>query len=140
MWQLAGAVRDERGNILFIWKRQKWDLPKGKVEPHETPEESAQREIREETSLSELRLVRYLMETYHIYQERGEWIFKTVHWYLFETPGVQPPVQVQSRGRRLSGICGAKPSEVPFLYPQSYGTIREVIEKVLTDVLPAASG
>jgi hypothetical protein len=29
---------------------------------------------------------------------------------------------------------------VPFLYPQSYGTIREVIEKVLTDVLPAASG
>jgi len=79
----GGAVRDERGNILFIWKRQKWDLPKGKVEPHETPEESAQREIREETGLSELRLVRYLMETYHIYQERGDWIFKTAHWYLF---------------------------------------------------------
>jgi 8-oxo-dGTP pyrophosphatase MutT (NUDIX family) len=135
----GGAVRDERGNILFIWKRQKWDLPKGKVEPHETPEESAQREIREETGLSELRLVRYLMETYHIYQERGDWIFKTAHWFLFETAGVQPPVQVQAE-EGIERYLWAKPSEVPFLYPQSYGTIREVIEKVLTDVLPAASG
>ncbi len=135
----GGAVRDARGNILFIWKRQKWDLPKGKVESHETPEESAQREIREETGLTELRLVRYLMETYHIYQERGEWLFKTVHWFLFETGGMEPPVQVQAE-EGIERYLWAKPAEVPFLYPQSYGTIREVIEKVLTDVLPAASG
>lgn len=135
----GGVVRDMEGNILFIWKRQRWDLPKGKVEPPETPEESAQREVMEETGLMELRLIRYLMETYHIYQERGAWIFKTVRWYLFETPGVRPPVQVQAE-EGIERYLWAKPSEVPFLYPHSYGTIREVIEKVLSDVLPAASG
>ena len=135
----GGVVRDTEGHLLFIWKRQRWDLPKGKVEPFETPEESARREVSEETGLTELRLIRYLLETYHIYQERGSWMFKTVHWYLFETPGTRPPVQVQAE-EGIERYIWAKPSEVPFLYPHSYGTIREVIEKVLTDVLPAASG
>ncbi len=135
----GGVVRDEAGHLLFIWKRQRWDLPKGKVEPTETPEESAQREITEETGLNELRLVRYLLDTYHIYHERGAWMLKTVHWYLFETCGVRPPVKVQA-DEGIERAVWAKPSEVPFLYPQSYGTIQEVIEKVLNDVLPAASG
>jgi hypothetical protein len=52
---------------------------------------------------------------------------------------VRPPVQVQAE-EGIERYLWAKPSEVPFLYPHSYGTIREVIEKVLSDVLPAASG
>jgi len=135
----GGVVRDAEGHLLFIWKRQRWDLPKGKVEATETPEESARREVSEETALTELHLLRYLLDTYHIYQERGNWMFKTVHWYLFETPGVRPPVQVQAE-EGIERYVWVKPSEVPFLYPKSYGTIRQVIEKVLTDVLPAASG
>jgi 8-oxo-dGTP pyrophosphatase MutT (NUDIX family) len=135
----GGVVRDAEGHLLFIWKRSRWDLPKGKVESSETPPESAQREIIEETGLVDIALERFLMETHHIYAEKGQWVFKTVYWYLFRHPGVRPTVAVQTE-EGIERYIWSKPTEVPFLYPQSYGTIRQVIEKVLTDALPTTPG
>ncbi len=134
----GGVVLDAVDNLLFIFKRGHWDLPKGKCEPDEKPETAALREIMEETGLEGITLQYFLMKTYHIYQERRQYLLKTVFWYLFRHPSTQPSARVQAE-EGIEMYRWVAPSEVPFLYTQSYGTIRDVIEKVLRDVLPANS-
>lgn len=135
----AGAVVVEgEGNLLFIWRRRHWDLPKGKVEPTEPPEEAARRELAEETGLTCAYLDRFLTQTYHIYTEGQQVFLKEVRWYLFRCDDRHPPVQVQQE-EGIQDYRWVAPSEVPFLYPHSYGTVQDVIEHVLRDVLSAPS-
>lgn len=78
----GGIVNNPEGDILFIKRLGKWDLPKGKMEKGESREESAVREIEEETGLKDVELVKPINTTYHIYVERnGEKILKCTHWF-----------------------------------------------------------
>ncbi|AZA84682.1 NUDIX hydrolase [Chryseobacterium lactis] len=78
----GGIVNNPEGKTLFIKRLGKWDLPKGKMEKGESREESAVREIEEETGLKEVELVEFINTTYHIYVERnGEKILKCTHWF-----------------------------------------------------------
>lgn len=78
----GGLVNKSNGETLFIRRLGKWDLPKGKMEKGESREESAVREIEEETGLRDVELVKFINTTYHIYVERnGEKILKCTHWF-----------------------------------------------------------
>ncbi len=79
----GGIVQNENKELLFIYRREKWDLPKGKMEENETPEICAEREIEEETGVKYLTLKHKIGETYHIYEERGLRILKISHWFYF---------------------------------------------------------
>ena len=85
----GGIVQNETKDLLFIYRRNKWDLPKGKMEAGETPEICAAREIEEETGVKNLMLKHKIGETYHIYTERGKTILKISHWFNFTTEGNQ---------------------------------------------------
>jgi 8-oxo-dGTP pyrophosphatase MutT (NUDIX family) len=58
-------------------------LPKGHVDPGETPDQTALREVREETGV-EAALVEKLGDVRYFYQRGGKRIFKRVTFYLFE--------------------------------------------------------
>ena len=78
----GGLVNNPEGKMLFIKRLGKWDLPKGKMEKGESREESAVREIEEETGLKDVELLEFINTTYHIYIERnGEKILKCTHWF-----------------------------------------------------------
>ncbi|WP_312090261.1 NUDIX hydrolase [Chryseobacterium sp.] len=78
----GGLVSKPNGDILFIKRLGKWDLPKGKMEKGESREESAVREIEEETGLREVELKDFINTTYHIYTERnGDKVLKYTHWF-----------------------------------------------------------
>jgi len=62
--------------------RSLWALPKGHVDPGESPEQTATREVWEETGLRAT-LVAPLGEIRYVYQFRGQRIFKRVHFFLF---------------------------------------------------------
>ena len=79
----GGIIQNENKEILFIFRRGKWDLPKGKIENNETPEICAAREIEEETGVKNLILKHKIGETYHIYEENKTMILKTSHWFYF---------------------------------------------------------
>ena len=79
----GGIIQNENKEILFIFRRGKWDLPKGKIENNETPEICAAREIEEETGAKNLILKHKIGETYHIYEENKTMILKTSHWFYF---------------------------------------------------------
>jgi 8-oxo-dGTP pyrophosphatase MutT (NUDIX family) len=57
-------------------------LPKGHVDPGETPDQTALREVREETGV-DARLVEKLGEVRYFYQREGKRIFKRVTFYRF---------------------------------------------------------
>lgn len=88
----GGVVSNKNGEILFIHRIGKWDLPKGKIEKGESLEQAALREVEEETGLSELILEEFLNNTFHIYTERnGLKILKTTYWFKMKYVGNETP-------------------------------------------------
>ena len=85
----GGIVQNKNKELLFIFRRGKWDLPKGKLEENETIEICAAREIEEETGVTNLILKHKIGETYHIYEENKTMILKTSHWFYFISNGQQ---------------------------------------------------
>lgn len=77
----GGVVRNEDDNILMIFRRGKWDLPKGKLDDGESLEDCAIREVKEETGLSDIKLGKKLTESYHIFSRDGKQFLKVTHWY-----------------------------------------------------------
>jgi 8-oxo-dGTP pyrophosphatase MutT (NUDIX family) len=80
----GGLVYTKDHEVLLIFRRGKWDMPKGKLDEGEELEACAIREINEETGLKSLKLTKSLQVTYHTYFEREKHILKESHWYLVE--------------------------------------------------------
>lgn len=90
----AGGVVRKENNILFIFKRGRWDLPKGKIEKDESPENAAIREVEEECGIHNFKIVNNLPSSYHIYKSpytksSEEWILKKTYWYEMEYQGIE---------------------------------------------------
>ncbi len=62
----------------------RWTFPKGKQDLGEALAETAVRETREETGLTGLRLIAPLGRTTFRFQREGQYVQKTVHFFLFE--------------------------------------------------------
>jgi len=63
--------------------KEYWNFPKGHIEKGEMPREAAEREIREETGLSDLEFIAGFRETErYIYGYEGKKIAKSVVWLL----------------------------------------------------------
>ncbi|AUC77649.1 MULTISPECIES: NUDIX hydrolase [unclassified Olleya] len=77
----GGKVYNDKGEILFIYRNDKWDLPKGKAEKKETIEETAIREVSEETGVSKLKIINPLPITYHVFKRNGKAKLKITHWF-----------------------------------------------------------
>ncbi len=86
----GGLVSNGKGQYLFMLRRGKWDLPKGKLDKGETLEQCAVREVGEETGLHGVRLEAPLLVTYHTYDENGKHILKETHWYRVTASAAQP--------------------------------------------------
>lgn len=76
---VLAARRTRRGDIA-------WGLAKGGIEPDESTEEAAVREVREETGL-DARIERSLGETRYFYVWDDVRIRKTVHFFLMRATG-----------------------------------------------------
>lgn len=72
--------------LLLIFRRGVWDLPKGKQDADESITACALREVREEVGIRELALIRELGTTVHGYERGGAYHVKTTYWYLLRTP------------------------------------------------------
>lgn len=81
----GGKVYNEKKEILFIYRNDKWDLPKGKVEGRETIEQTAIREVSEETGVNGLEISKPLDTTYHIFKRNGRYKIKVTYWFEMKT-------------------------------------------------------
>lgn len=82
----GGCVFNQEQELLVIFRRAHWDLPKGKIDPGETPEEAAVREVGEETGIGAITLGPFLEHSYHVYEDpRYRRVLKRTYWYKMET-------------------------------------------------------
>ncbi len=81
----GGKVYNTNGDILFIYRNDKWDLPKGKAEKKETIEQTALREVEEETGVNGLEIIKALDTTYHVFKRNGTYRIKVTYWFEMQT-------------------------------------------------------
>ncbi len=81
----GGKVYNANDEVLFIYRNDKWDLPKGKIESKESIEETAIREVEEETGVTGLEITKQLPVTYHIFKRRGRYRIKITYWFEMKT-------------------------------------------------------
>ena len=81
----GGKAYNTNNEILFIYRNDKWDLPKGKIEGKESIEETAIREVEEETGVEGLKITKPLPTTYHIFKRNGKHKIKITYWFEMKT-------------------------------------------------------
>jgi 8-oxo-dGTP pyrophosphatase MutT (NUDIX family) len=77
----GGIVSNDKDEKLFIYRLDKWDFPKGKIEEEENVEEAALREIEEECGVNQLIIKKSLEDTFHLYKFKGDIVFKRTYWF-----------------------------------------------------------
>lgn len=125
----GGLVRNGEGELLLIFRRGKWDLPKGKLDEGETIEACAIREVEEETGVKDLALGELISVTWHEYFDKwlGEEVIKETHWFKMDVAGV--PALVPQKEEDITAIEWTKKSDLPQRMEQSYITIIDVLEE-----------
>lgn len=83
----GGIVSNAREEILMIFRKGKWDLPKGKLEEGESPDTGAAREVMEECGIPRPKVEGFFMRTYHVYEDHGESVLKETWWFNMNVPG-----------------------------------------------------
>ncbi len=92
----GGIVYNKKGELLLIFRRGFWDLPKGKMDPGETKKQTALREVREETGLQHLNIVGKAGNTFHSYRlKSGLRALKKSIWYEMKTPDINLSPQTE---------------------------------------------
>ncbi|MDB5193328.1 MAG: bis(5-nucleosyl)-tetraphosphatase, asymmetrical [Segetibacter sp.] len=123
----GGIVENEEGKILLIFRRGKWDLPKGKLDDGETIEECAVREVEEETGLRNIKLGELVGVTNHYYNEKGKDLLKESHWYAMKVTGQQNLVpQLEEDIHELKWVSE---HEIQPYMSNTFNNITEIIEK-----------
>ena len=81
----GGLVYNLKNQLLMIFRNEKWDLPKGKLETGENSKTCAMREVEEECGVSNLHIVKELKNTYHTYEMNGISMLKRTYWFRMAT-------------------------------------------------------
>ncbi len=122
----GGVVSLPSGEVLMIYRRGRWDLPKGHIDWDETAEECAVREIAEETGVSGAKIVEKLCNTWHTYNVYGAWELKSTQWFAL-TIGQRCELLPQSEeGIECAAWCDA--AILAKNMASTYPTIRDVME------------
>jgi 8-oxo-dGTP pyrophosphatase MutT (NUDIX family) len=87
----GGIVVNPKQEILWIFRRGFWDLPKGKLDPGETIPQCALREVQEETGINDIQLNELITTTYHDYFDKylNTQVTKETHWYKMSIHDLQ---------------------------------------------------
>lgn len=124
----GGLVYNKAGEALFIFRNGKWDLPKGGMEKGEDIEETALREVEEETGVTGLKIVQKLQKTYHVFKRNGTYKLKITHWFEMKTSFNGLLVGQANEG--IEKVAWLKPGEIKEVLGNSYENIKLLFEDV----------
>ncbi len=120
----GGVVCNKAGEVLFIERLSRWDLPKGKREKGEKNQQSALREVEEETGLRCASKGK-LGHTLHTYRnKKGVRYLKKTTWYKMVVNGGSIKLQTEEN---ITGHKWMSKSDFLLSNLSTYESIRDVI-------------
>ncbi len=122
----GGVVTNKDGKVLFIFRNNKWDLPKGRLDKGETIEECALREVKEETGVKSLKIENFLKTTYHVFKRNGKYRLKEVHWFAMKTAYDGKLVPQENEG--IVKVKWKGPQKIQEALENSYTNIKILFE------------
>jgi len=122
----GGFVLNNEHQLLMIYRRGFWDLPKGKVEAGESIEETSVREVEEECGVRDLRITSKGYLTYHTYFEKGTPVLKESTWFSMVT-GDDRPLIPQTEEDIEQAVWVDLPVKASMLH-KAYSSIRDVVD------------
>ena len=123
---------NDAGMLLMMFRRGKWDLPKGKLDDGEQIEDCALREVKEETGVKRLRIIKFLGITYHEYFDPHlkEDVIKETHWFRMLAKGKQKLVPQYDED--IEKIEWVDEESLPEKLNNSYPNIIDIIRRLKT--------
>ena len=118
----GGLVFNKKGEVLFILRNGKWDLPKGGIEREEEIADTAMREVEEETGVNKLEITRKLQKTYHIFKRNGKYKLKITHWFEMQTNFEGTPFPQANEG--IEKAVWLNPEQIKEALKNSYENIK----------------
>jgi 8-oxo-dGTP pyrophosphatase MutT (NUDIX family) len=127
----GGLVYNKNSEVLFIFRNGKWDLPKGGIQKGEEIEDTAIREVEEETGVTGLEITEKLQKTYHIFKRNGRYKLKITHWFEMKTNFEGTPTGQIEEG--IEKVAWLNPDEIKEALKNSYENIKLLFveEKVI---------
>lgn len=122
----GGLVRNKNGQWLVIYRRGKWDLPKGKLEAGETFEQAALRETEEECGIQDLEIGSRMISTYHTYLMDEKPVLKKTHWFEILYHGNKKPVPQLKED--ITEARWIEFSELEEVMKNTYGSVHDVLQ------------
>jgi len=122
----GGLVFNNENRILFINRLNKWDLPKGKAEKGESIDETALREVEEECGISNLKITKPLVSTYHTYPLKNKIVLKKTYWYRMEYSGNEDLVPQLEED--IQEAVWLNHDELEKVYENTYPSILEILK------------
>ena len=124
----GGLVFNDANELLMIFRRGKWDLPKGKVEAGEDVVTAALREVKEETGVSAEVMGERKFFRYHTYSTYGTSMLKETVWFEMQAlPGQQLAPQSEED---IAQAVWVPIVEVDDKLRNSYESVRDLWEEV----------
>jgi 8-oxo-dGTP pyrophosphatase MutT (NUDIX family) len=121
----GGKVYNANGEILFIYRNDKWDLPKGKTQKNESIEETSIREVEEETGVQGLEIVKPLDTTYHIFKRNGKHKIKVTYWFEMKTTFEGELFPQENEG--ITKVEWLSPEDIQKALDNSYANIKLLV-------------
>jgi 8-oxo-dGTP pyrophosphatase MutT (NUDIX family) len=122
----GGLVYNKKGEVLFIFRNGKWDLPKGGTEKGEEIENTAIREVEEETGVNKLIIKEPLQKTYHIFKRNGVYKLKITHWFEMYTDFEGTPIGQLEEG--IEKVAWLNNEQIKEALKNSYENIKLLFE------------
>jgi len=121
----GGVVKNADEHMLMIYRNKHWDLPKGKMERGESPDETALREVEEECGVKELEIVKELPSSYHVYFLKGKECMKHTYWFEMSCKDTAAPKPQKEEGIEEAKWMSKK--EVKEIKMKIYPSLLEII-------------
>ena len=125
----GGLVQRNDDKLLFIYRKNRWDLPKGGVEKNELIIEAAQREVKEETGLADLIVINKIGETYHIFSNGKNYRLKRTYWFKMKS-GYKGDLSPQKEEGIISAEWISK-KRIPEILENAYENIKGIVAEVI---------
>ena len=122
----GGLVQNDKGEYLMIFRKGKWDIPKGKIEKDEDVKLGAIREVEEETGITNVFINYKLGKTYHTYKLKDKWVLKETHWYAMRTSFEGELVPQANEG--IEKAVWAKKKKVKEMMKNTFPSIKDVVK------------